>query len=82
MTEIIETNEKILPLLLVLNSLFLIVGLFYFNRSIFLLNCLLNIILLGTNLIIKKYAVFFQAYSKINGFANVLNNKLSTINLK
>jgi hypothetical protein len=43
---------------------------------------LLNIILIGTNLIIKKYAVFFQAYSQINGFANKLNAGLGNLNIR
>jgi hypothetical protein len=82
MTDLIKINEKILPILLILNGLFLAVGIFYVIKSMLLVNCLLNIILIGTNLIIKKYAVFFQAYSQINGFANKLNAGLGNLNIQ
>jgi hypothetical protein len=82
MTDLIKINEKILPVLLILNGLFLAVGIFYVSKSLLLLSCLLNIILIGTNLIIKKYAVFFQAYSQINGFANKLNAGLGNLNIR
>lgn len=75
-----KTNEKIIPIQLIINLIFLIIGIFYVNKTLFLTLTLLNLVLLGTNLIIKKYSLLFYSLAQTNKLAKRLENNLEKFN--
>ena len=76
MNKINDTNKKIPLVQLIFNLIVLVIGLIYLNKIIFTLFMLINLILIGTNIIINKYGFLFQAIINTNKFAKRLNNRL------
>jgi len=74
MGDILKTNEKILKGVLYLNILFLIFSFFYFSKGSVILFYVMNIILLGVYLIIRKNYILFQGLSATNKLFKKLND--------
>jgi hypothetical protein len=77
--DILRKNNEIVKVLFGLNVIAFIISLFYFKSNVFYITIIMNIILLGTNLIIDKYSVMFEGLLKVNKFAKKLNKQLSGV---
>jgi len=76
-----KTNESIPKVLIGLNIIFLLVGIFVANKALLISLSLLNLILVATYLIIQKFGFLFTAISATNRFAKKLNSGLDNLNL-
>lgn len=79
MKDLQKSKEELPKLLLWINLIVLIVSMFYSKKLIYTLDLILNIIILGTYMIIKKFGIFFEgilAAKKLGNFANKLNSQL------
>lgn len=74
MGNILETNKKILDGLLYLNIIFLIVSVFFVSKSVAISFFIINIILVGTHLIIRRNYLLFQGISATNKLFKRLEN--------
>ena len=77
-----ETFEKIGKIIIVcfsLNLIALIATFFYFSKNTTLLLLFVNVILLGSASILKKYWVLFDSLTVTNKFAKKLNQGLRRI---
>lgn len=74
MGDILKTNQKILKGLLYLNVIFLIVSIFYVSKATAIPFYIVNIILVGTHLIIKRNYLLLQRLSTTNKVFKHLNN--------
>jgi len=74
MKDILNTNQKILKGLLYLNLMFLVVSIFYVSKITSITFFIVNIILIGTHLIIKKNYLLFQGISATNKLFKNLEN--------
>lgn len=78
MADILNTNKKILDGLLYLNIIFLVVSAFYISKSVAITFFIVNIILIGTHLIIRKNYLLFQGISATNKLLKNIENMGST----
>lgn len=79
MKNLIKVNEQVPKIQLGANVLFLIIGVFFINKVLFITFIITNILLNGTSIIIKKYSFLFKALTLKNNFAKSLNNKLEEL---
>jgi len=80
MKDITETNKSTLKVQLGMNILFLIIGFFYVNKTIFFSLALFNMIFLGTYMVIEKYGFVFSTLIQTNRMAKTLNTHLEKFN--
>jgi hypothetical protein len=66
MVNLNETNKKIPNIILILNFIYFVVGIFYVNKSLLISLTIFNIILLGTYIIFNKYGALFNLLIKTN----------------
>ena len=78
MADILNTNQKILDGLLYLNIIFLAISIFHISKAISITFFIINIILIGTHIIIRKNWLLFQGISATNNLFKKLNNMAST----
>ena len=78
MKDILNTNQKILDGLLYLNIIFLAISIFYVSKAASITFFIVNIILIGTHIIIRKNWLLFQGISATNSLFKKLNNMAST----
>lgn len=77
MKSIQKTREELPNLLLVFNLIILIIGLFGFNRGLFITSIIVNVLFLLTYYIIKKYGTYFELLmntKRLGNMATKLNN--------
>lgn len=75
--KILEKNREIVKVLFFLNTLASIVSFFFFDKRIIFILLGINVLLLGTSMIIQKYSLMFEGIIKANSFARKLNERLS-----
>jgi hypothetical protein len=80
MADILETNNKILRILLYGNLIGLIISIFYISREVIIPLLILNVILLSTYMIIKKNYLLIKGLSVTRGLFKKLNKKVEALN--
>jgi hypothetical protein len=78
--DIKKSLNDIINVGIVFNVLMLIVGIFINKSYLLYITTIINIILLGTYIIIQKNIYLFQGMITVNKFAKGLSNKLEKIN--
>jgi uncharacterized membrane protein len=73
-------NESVLQVQLGVNFILLIIGAFYATKMLVISAAILNLLFIGTYLIIKKYEFVFQTIISANKFAKTLNLGLEKLN--
>jgi len=76
MIDLNQQKQKIINVALGFNALILIIGIFYSPKWILVSSLSLNIVLLGTFIILTKYGMLFSGLITANRFARQLNNGL------
>lgn len=74
--DILKTNKKILTYSLYINLFILVFSIFFFNKAVIFTNICVNLVLIGTHLIIERYSTLFYGLALTNKFAKNLNSKL------
>lgn len=71
----LETSKKsIIQLLIWFNLIFIIVSIFYVNKSITLMITIINFISIGAFFVINKYSVIFEGLFLTNKLMKGVNN--------
>ena len=78
--DILEKNKDIINLLFFINLFILICSFFYFTRTVLIILCFINIILLFSHIVINKYSYIFNGLIVTNKIAKGLNSTLSKLN--
>jgi len=73
---LITANNRIVRVLFVLNLISLLVYFIHFEKFLMIVLIILNLILLGTNILIEKYFYIFQGLLISNKLAKNLKEKL------
>lgn len=69
--------KDIIKITLLINVVLLFIIFFNFSKRVIILVIILNVILLGTFMIISKYYIVFWGITQSNKFANKLNKELN-----
>jgi len=77
--DILKINQKIISVLFIINFLFLLLSIFFLTKWVTIVFCVINIVLIGTNLIITKYSYLFLSLSSTNKIMGKLNDSLSKL---
>ena len=82
MVNIYEANQKIPAVVLGMNILLFVITLFFHNLFMSLIVIILNIVLSGTFVIIKRYGIYFELiinskHLKVSKVADRLNKALN-----
>lgn len=76
MVELLEKKNDIILLLFWFNVAISLLLIFYFNKTIFIVLALINILCLGSFLIIARNTDFFENVKKYEKLTKSLNKKL------
>lgn len=82
MIEINKQKEKIIRVDLGMNILSLVVLIFFFKGWIVFTNLTLNIILIGSYMILSKYGAVFSGIYQANKITRTLNDSLENMEAK
>lgn len=79
MIDLLEKKNDIVKVLFVIDFFFLVMSFFYTAKLFIITIAIINVLLLGSFLIIKKYALFFGMISETNKMAKGLNGALGSL---
>lgn len=80
MINLLKAHEDILKVQIGINLILLVVSFFYSSKGLLISMALLNLILCGVSLLLKKYEPLFAFAIKTNSFVKKLNSAVDKLN--